>query len=334
MVTPYRQVASRFGCSISTVSRLVKQRVQTGSNYSPPRRSPPRKVSARVLSQIRRTLTKNRRLSPRYILPLLKEIDIHISLSTLQRVMTRCGLARRIARVKPFLNPRTRRLRFAYAFSHRNDGPMDWRRTIFTDEAAIRMNGTIRTWVTRRDKEAYLEECMVPKLLSAKTTVMVWGAIWHGGRSELVRFDTSQSGSKRKGVTASIYRDQITKDALKRCWTRVNTNWRAYGGARIVEDNASIHTAALNRSAGAKQKFIYLKHPPSSPDLNPIENCWAYLKRQLASLPNRPTTPDAMFEAARTLWKEVPQQVIDRTVDSMERRLAAVRKLRGFVTKY
>ena len=40
---------------------------------------------------------------------------------------------------------------------------------------------------------------------------MLWGAVWHGGRSELVLFDTSQSTGKRGGVTAAIYRNQITR---------------------------------------------------------------------------------------------------------------------------
>lgn len=248
--------------------------------------------------------------------------------------MDRLHLKRQVARIKPFLTNRVRRLRLAYAKEHRHDTMNDWRRTIFTDEAAVRMDGTIKRWVTRRQEEAYMKECMVPRLLGNQATMMVWGAIWKGGRSQLYRFDTSGSERKRKGVTAKLYARQITQGELKRCWNQVNSSWRAYGGARIIEDNAPIHTAAGNRSIGLKQQFKYLNHPPNSPDLNPIKNTWAYLKRLWANTPRRPTDQDGMFERLQELWMRIPQAVIDRTVESMGERLRQIRQRRGWTIKY
>jgi len=332
--TPFRLVAARFGCSISTVSRLVQQRQNTGSSHTPPRPGRPSTFSPRTLAQIRRILLKNRRLGLRHIIPLLHSHQIVLSLSTLRRILKVLKLRRQIARVKPFLNSRTRSLRYKYAVKYRYDGVQDWRRTIYVDEAAIRLNGSLKTWVTRGAKEAYLEDCMVPKLLSGKDSIMVWAAVWHGGRSELVRFDCSESQGKKKGVTGAIYRDQIIKQPLKHCWNRVNNRWRGYGGARIVEDNARIHTSATARHTAVRMGFKFMDHPPSSPDLNPIENCWALLKQKLAALPHWPTTRTGMFEAAYLEWQAMPQAVIDNTVDSMARRLKMVRKSRGFATKY
>ena len=248
--------------------------------------------------------------------------------------MASMGYHRHVAREKPFLNARAMSLRHQYASVHLPDTHNDWRRTIFVDEAAVRMNGSVRTWVTRKKGEAYLLECLAPKLLSARSTVMVWGAIWYGGRSKLVRFDCSESEGNKRGVTAKIYSEQITCGELKSCWTRVNNSWRGYGGARIVEDGATIHTLPVNRSEGERMRFIYLQHPPSSPDLNPIENCWAYLKYKLSQLPRRPTTPNELFLAAEAIWKEIPQQVIDATVDSMIERITEVKKVRGAATRW
>ena len=210
----------------------------------------------------------------------------------------------------------------------------DWRRTIYTDEASLKLDGSLKIHVTRQDGEAYDKDCMIPRLFATRGSVMIWAAIWHGGRSKLYRFDTSESEGARGGVTAKLYRDQITKGELKQIWGQVNTSWRAYGGARILEDNAPIHTALLNRVAGHKQRFKYLHHPPNSPDLNPIENCWAMLKQRWAQCHRRPRSIDGMMEKLEELWQGIPQANINRTVDSMPKRLLEVRKTKGWATKY
>lgn len=70
----------------------------------------------------------------------------------------------------------------------------------------------------------------------------------------------------------------------------------------IVMDNASFHPkkrlifAAQN--AGCRLLFL----PPYSPELNPIENFWAWLKRFLRKiLPSMPSFDDALFTAFQ-LW--------------------------------
>ena len=118
-----------------------------------------------------------------------------------------------------------------------------------------------KTWVWRTTSEALTKDCVVPRFGKGKGSVMLWGAIWHGGRSELSTFDCSQSEGKRGAITGKVYTAQIIQTALKVVWRRVNTAWRAYGGARIVEDNAPVHTKE-SIEVGRKQRFKYLDHPP------------------------------------------------------------------------
>ena len=73
-------------------------------------------------------------------------------------------------------------------------------------------------------------------------------------------------------------------------------------GTVIVMDNASFHSkkrlicAAIN--AGCKLVFL----PPYSPELNPIEKFWAWLKRFLCKiLPSVISFDDALFDAFQ-LW--------------------------------
>ena len=73
-------------------------------------------------------------------------------------------------------------------------------------------------------------------------------------------------------------------------------------GSVIVMDNASFHSKkklfSAAHNAGCKLLFL----PPYSPELNPIEKLWAWLKRLLRKiLPHAPSFDDALF-AAFQLW--------------------------------
>ena len=55
-------------------------------------------------------------------------------------------------------------------------------------------------------------------------------------------------------------------------------------GSTIVLDNASFHRKCKLREIAAFYDCNVLFLPPYSPDLNPIEKCWAWLKRKLREI--------------------------------------------------
>jgi transposase len=54
-------------------------------------------------------------------------------------------------------------------------------------------------------------------------------------------------------------------------------------GATIVLDNATFHRKRTLRAIAARYDCDVLFLPPYSPDLNPIEKKWAWLKQTLRS---------------------------------------------------
>jgi transposase len=182
----YRQIASENNCSPGTVAYAVRQRRQRGTNQTAKHPGRPFTCSPCEMAHIRRIITSHRRLSLLQLLPILQESNLAMSLSSLKRIFKRLGLMRYIARFKPFLDKRAKGLRKSYAFKHLKDGQQAWRSTIFVDEAAIKLDGHCRTFVTRAAGEGWMEDCLMPQLQSVRGSCMVWAAIWHGGRSELV----------------------------------------------------------------------------------------------------------------------------------------------------
>ncbi len=73
-------------------------------------------------------------------------------------------------------------------------------------------------------------------------------------------------------------------------------------GTVIVMDNASFHSKKrlVSAAQNAGCKLIFL--PPYSPELNPIEKFWGWLKRFLRKiLPSAPSFDDALYTAFQ-LW--------------------------------
>lgn len=104
-----------------------------------------------------------------------------------------------------------------------------------------------------------------------------------------------------------------------------------------LQDNAPAHRSLAVRSwvseqSGLKEAWSYL--PSYSPDLNPIENVWARMKRMLAPHIYRtsPTLTQAILEAWNTIGQD--KQFLRSLTSSMVRRLDAVEEAEGEPTRY
>ncbi|GFU44591.1 transposable element Tcb2 transposase [Trichonephila clavipes] len=61
--------------------------------------------------------------------------------------------------------------------------------------------------------------------------------------------------------------------------------------------------------------------PARSPDLNPIENVWDALGRQVAGRNYPPTNKNTLIRALTEEWHKLPQQLLDNVVQRMIRRV-------------
>lgn len=73
-------------------------------------------------------------------------------------------------------------------------------------------------------------------------------------------------------------------------------------GCVVVMDNASFHRKKPLFSLTQKAGIVLLFLPPYSPELNPIEHFWAWLKRYLSKiLPLFPSFDQALFDTFQLL---------------------------------
>ncbi|GFT07153.1 transposable element Tc1 transposase [Trichonephila clavipes] len=74
--------------------------------------------------------------------------------------------------------------------------------------------------------------------------------------------------------------------------------------------------------------------PARSPDLNPIENVWDALGRQVAGRNYPPTNKNTLIRALTEEWDKLPQQLLDNGVQSMVRRVECCITLHGGHIRY
>ena len=93
------------------------------------------------------------------------------------------------------------------------------------------------------------------------------------------------------------------------------------------QDNASCHMTKVTKPWFAAQNLEILSWPSRSPDLNPIENIWAQIDRQLAKDPPK-NIVDLEAELNRH-WYDFPREKCIKLIESMPDRVNSCIKARG-----
>ena len=76
--------------------------------------------------------------------------------------------------------------------------------------------------------------------------------------------------------------DQYTNEILSLGLVPLTKNLPRSGeDYKMIDDGYPAHTSRLAHSFRASQGITHMDWPPTSPDLNPIKNVWAQLKRRI-----------------------------------------------------
>lgn len=112
-------------------------------------------------------------------------------------------------------------------------------------------------------------------------------------------------------------------------------------GDIFQQDNAKIHQSKTTMEWLELKGIWVIDWPAHSPDLNPIEHVWAALKRELYrrfphlhALKKNELDIVEFKRMVEVAWEAINQRLIDRLIDSMGRRLRAVKRAKGWYTKY
>lgn len=100
------------------------------------------------------------------------------------------------------------------------------------------------------------------------------------------------------------------------------------------QDNDPKHRSKVAEEFFKKKRVPRLAWPPSSPDLNIIEQVWDQLDRLVRAREALPRNRNELWDALQEEWLNISQDSIDRLFESMPRRVQAVIEARGGNTRY
>jgi transposase len=315
-------VAGRFNVSQSTISRLRRRLLTTGSVKDRPRSGRPRVTTPRQDREIRLLHLRNRfRTAVETAVHVRGRHNARISEKTVRNRLKAAGLkARRPYKGLPLTRNR-RDVRMDWLHRHRpNRFPLQrWRNVLFSDESRFtlfRADGRRRVY--RRKGERFSDACVIERDRFGGGSIMVWGGIAHGRKTPLVVIDGT--------LTAVRYRDVILQPHAVPFVRRHNLV--------LQQDNARPHVARVCRDFLTTNNIVPLEWPPYSPDLSPIEHLWDEVDRRVRRRQNLPSNAEELAQAVTEEWDNIPMITINRLINSMHRRIHAAIAARGGHSRY
>ncbi|GFY28734.1 transposable element Tcb2 transposase [Trichonephila clavipes] len=192
---------------------------------------------------------------------------------------------------------------------HHNWTEQDWACVLFSDESRFSLSSDCRRQLIWRESgTAYRPENIQEKDRYPTRSIMVWAGIMMNGRT---RLHVVVNGT----MTGQRYIDEVLLPHVRL--------FRGAVGDKFVfmDDNATcLRTLAVQGSLDS-EGIQRLVRPARSPDLNPIENVWDALGRQVAGRNYPPTNKNTLIRALTEEWDKLPQQLLDNVVQSMVRRV-------------
>jgi transposase len=313
------RIGSTLNISKATVQTVILKYNKTGSVENVKPKGRPKKLSPTAERVVCRYVRKSRRTSMADITAHVNKTRFEgctVSSKTIRRILHRHKIMGRAAAKKLQLSPTVRLARLRWCRSFASKDTMFWKSIVFSDEMRVGLHSDGRIWVWRGPRERFRPECTIPRNRQGKS-IMYWGYMTDQGCGPLIRCTNKMNAAEYVNIMEQA------------CVQAICDFQKVY-----MDDNAPVHRAISVRSWKEQWNVQTIDWPAYSPDLNPIENVWSYIKAHLNRLHERPGTLDELDAAVRNLWNLIPVSMLDNLYGSMRGRLRSCIRKRGFPTKY
>jgi DDE superfamily endonuclease len=326
------------GLTISAIAGLLDKPEGTiSSSYArqmavidlPPRLIVKRtKISGAMGLTIKKIVADNPKRGLKGMVGLLKEelpnLPWYPSYKTIGRFLAENGNLRVNYQLKPPINATNKLKRFQFANTWLVDGLDVTGNVLWTDETMVRSHPfTRRISGYVHQTTAILDRPVQEKHHTGKLGVMFWGCISKHACGPLVVVEGSMDGPKYIEVLEQHLIPEIEAARLT-----IDAHFK------LMHDNAPCHKSRLVTAYLAQKGVEFIEWPPYSPDMNPIENIWAWVKQKLYSEYPPAAGRVELIEMVLSIWDQITPELVQRYCGNYGKRLLALKNARGSHTKY
>lgn len=288
--------------SKSFVQMWVQRYKETKTVDDLPDRGSAQKFSKRDKKRIISIFSKNPTLTLREGQTKLREKGLDISYGTIRRHLQTYNIKWRSTIKKPLLSETHVQKRLAC--THDNID-RDSSNVIFSGESSFWARSNIkRTWSTPGDK-------MVQRTVKHAVKVHVWGCFSVQGFGKLYVFTDNLNADKM----LKIYKKALLP-SVSTWFIKEKKDWI------LQEDNDPKHRSRLCTEWKEQYNINQLDWLSQSPNANPIENVWAYIKNKLRG--RQVFNIKQLSRKIRRIWRSLPHEYAVKLVESMPRRCQSI----------
>jgi transposase len=315
------RISASLNVSTAAVSRL---RSKSRSTLSQGISGRPRKLSPANIRYARHLITSGRVDTATEVAQIISDSLGHpVSAQTVRRALKQSGLKAVVKKKRPLLTKKHRRERMDWASAHQDWTVDDWKRVVWSDETKInRLGSDGKRWAWKKGGEGLTNRLIRGTLKFGGGSLMLWDCMMWDGAGQACKID----GRMDSVLYCSILEDELLGS--------LEEHDRTINEVMFQHDNDPKHTSKLTRKWLEDHNIIVLPWPAQSPDLNPIEHLWCYIKMKLGEYPDSPSGINELWGRVQAVWDAIPKEVCQGLIESMPARVAAVLKAKGGYTKY
>ena len=302
-----KEICRIVGVSVSTVYTLISKLKHNCSYNRKIGSGRPPKTLPLIANSVAQQIRRKPWISLRAI---AQKCPVTTSKNTVARCLKKLDYTKPYPISVPLLSETNRLKRIQWAQEHIDK---DWQHAIFADEASIWVSrGRIRMW-TKGDS--------VRHTTTVKHTqkINIWTGFSSMGTFPLCIFD--------ENLTAVLFVKILEEHLLEQAKVFHQDEWF------IVQDNDPKHTAKHTKAW--MEQFMdknRIDWPSQSPDLNPIENLFAWIKLEL--IKRKPKTKKELIVELTNVWAGIDGFFLHSYWNSMPKRCNLVLENNDYKIKY